>query len=147
MLFMSIIGAEGLGIPLLPPPKIPPSPPVSQYDSHRNTSIVCGDLTHLTKAPPMTFLNTSIPVKFFCDISVHPFIHSFSQPSRQTGRVGLHYKKTTMCWGHMTRRSGSLVFLTVGCTDRQGERGAAGGCDCWLHIDSIYAIDSHNIVH
>lgn len=147
MLFMSIIGAEGLGIPLLPPNKIPPSPPVSQYDSHRNTSIVCGDLTHLTKAPPMTFLNTSIPVKFFVTYpSIRSSIHSANRPGRQA-EWGLHYKKTTMCWGHMTRRSGSLVFLTVGCTDRQGERGAAGGCDCWLHIDSIYGIDSHNIVH
>lgn len=99
------------------------------------------------KAPPMTFLNTSIPVKFFVTYpSIRSSIHSANRPGRQA-EWGYTIKKQQCAGVIWPGGQAALFFLTVGCTDRQGERGAAGGCDCWLHIDSIYGIDSHNIVH
>lgn len=105
----------GLGHPPIttPPPKIPPSPPVSQYDSHRNTSIVCGDLTHLTKAPPTTFLNTSIPVKFFVTYPpVRSSIHSANRPGRQA-EWGYTIKKQ-QCAGVMWPGGQAALFFNCG---------------------------------
>lgn len=99
MLFMSIIGAIGLGVS----PSIASPSPVCPYNSHSNATIVWRDLTHLTEAPPdiPKHIHSS---KVFCDIFIHPFICS-------TVRREATPWETTACWGHVTRRSGRQVAL------------------------------------
>lgn len=78
---MSIIGTESIGVHRL-------YPPVCPCDSHSNATIVLGDLTHLTTAPP------DIPKciyvsEVFCDVFIHPFIHSFPNSLSREKRVAL----------------------------------------------------------
>lgn len=98
----------------------PASPSVvCPYESHSYATIVRGDMTHLTTAPP-DIPNTSIPLKRFVKYSS---IRSSKSPCGHMGGEGVTpWEKKTLCWGHVTRQAGGLVLeLCVALIGRERE--------------------------